>query len=161
MPSAGDIIEAADVEIAGISLGMITWTTQSSNGTTTSSGTETRDAVLGNITFVVAAAQNNTRYRVVLAGRGLNVTAAADRFTLNFRDGGNATPTASSAQWGVNFNMTFTATGSPGVAAGFFASTAVPGTGTHTLSAFWVRTSGTGTATPTGACEFYVEALGG
>ncbi len=160
MPSAGDIVEVADVQIPNVQLGTVAYVTQASNGTVTSSGTETRDAVLGNLTFVVAAAQNTTRYRIVLAGRGLNCTAAADRFTLNFRDGGASTPTAASTLVGVNFNVTFAATGSPGVAAAFFGSTFVPGTGAHTISAFWIRTSGTGTATPVGACEFYAEALG-
>ena len=160
MPSAGDIIEAVDVQIPGVQLGTVAIVTTVSNGTVTSGGTETRDAVLGNLVFTVAAAQAATRYRVCLAGRGLNCTAAADRFTLNFRDGGASTPTAVSTQVGPNFNVTFAAIGSPGVAANFWASTYVPGAGTHTIGTFWVRTSGTGTVTPVGACEFYVEALG-
>jgi len=160
MPSAGDIVNAADVQIPNVSLGTVAWVSTVSNGTTTSSGTETRDAVLGNLVFVVAAAQAGVRYRITLAGRGLNGTAAADRYTLNFRDGGASTPTAVSPLVGVNFNVTFAATGSPGVAANYWGSTFFPGAGTHTISAFWIRTSGTGTATPTGACEFYAEAMG-
>lgn len=168
MPSAGDIIEAVDVEIPGIQLGTVAWTSQVSNGTVTSGGTQTRDAVLGNVTFTVAAAQNTTRYRVVLAGRGVfgnSITGSHDRYTLNFRDGGASTPTTSSTLIGPNFNVLVENQdadqgGTAEVQAQFYASTWVPGTGVHNVGAFWVRSSGTGTGTPTGACEFYVEALG-
>jgi hypothetical protein len=161
MPSAGDIVNAIDVQIDGVQLGIIgSPVTTSSNGTITSSGTETRDAVLGNLVFVVAAAQASTRYRITLSGRGLFCSAPADRYTINFRDGGASTPTATSTLVGVNFNVTFTAAGSPGVAANTMSSTFVPGAGTHTIGVFVARISGTGTATPVGACEFYVEALG-
>ncbi|SRR6266581_2590704 len=162
MPSAGDIIDAADVNtIVGTQLGIVASpVTSVSNGTVTSGTTETRDAVLGNYVFTVAAAQASTRYRVVLAGRGLNGTVAGDRYTINFRDGGASTPTATSTLVGVNFNVYIPATGSTGVQANFMGSTFVPGAGTHTIGVFVVRSLGTGTATPNGACEFYVEALG-
>lgn len=160
MPSAGDPINAVDVQIANVLLGTVVWSSTVSNGTTTSGTTETRDAVMGNLSFVVAAAQAGTRYRVVMAGRGLNGSVAGDRYSINFRDGGASTPTATSPLAGVNFNVRIDDTSSNGVQANFVASTFIPGAGTHTIGVFYVRSLGTGTATPVGASEFYVEALG-
>src|SRR5215813_7526415 len=69
--------------------------TTASNGTTTSAGTETRDAVLGNLAFT---AVDTVRMEVHLHGRMLfgNSTSAGDRYKINIRDGGASTPTASS-----------------------------------------------------------------
>src|SRR6266704_5920184 len=125
MPSAGDIIDAADVNtIVGTQLGIVAApVTTVSNGTVTSGTTETRDAVLGNFVFTVAAAQAATRYRITLSGRGLSATQASERYTINFRDGGASTPTATSTLVGVNFNQPISFTGSLGVQAGTWSST--------------------------------------
>lgn len=135
--------------------------TTASNGTTTSGATETRDAVLGNYAFT---ADGTTRYRAMLLGRMPfgNSTSLGDRYLINIRDGGGSTPTAASplvAQLAVVL-----------LGAGFAAApttpvigTFLPGAGTRTLSAFFLRVSGTGTVTPaspSAACEFYCEAIG-
>lgn len=162
MPASGDTLVGTDVStIVSVQLGTVAYTSQTSNGTVTSGTTETRDAVLGNLTFVVAAAQNTTRFKVTLSGRGLFSTVAGDRFAINIRDGGGSTPSATSTLVGVNFTQVMpSATGSNGIQASTFSTTFVAGTGTHTLSVFTVRVNGTGTATPSGACEFYAEAIG-
>src|SRR6185503_6906729 len=51
--------------------------TTSSNGTTTSGTTSTKDAVLGDYTFDALA---GVRYKVSLLGRGISGTVVADRF---------------------------------------------------------------------------------
>lgn len=162
MPFAGDIVQADDVNtIVGTQLGIVAApVTSTSNGTPTSGTTEVRDAVLGNFTFTVAAAQASTRYRVVLAGRGLSGSVVGDRYGINFRDGGASTPTASSTLIGANATVYVNATGSNGVESNTQTATWVPGAGVHTVGVFTVRLNGTGVATPVGACEFYVEALG-
>jgi len=130
-------------------------TTSASNGTVTSGTTETRDAVLGNYVFTAVAGR---RYRAILSGGGMLFTVANDRFAVRIRTGGASTPTAASTLWGHDATTispiagTYTFDVQPSF---------IPGAGVQTLSVFYVRISGTGTVTPTGSREFYVEDIGG
>src|SRR5262245_15473465 len=134
--AAGDVITT----IPGALLGIVaTRVTTNSNGTSTSAGTETRDAVLGNY---VLTADGGTRYRVMLLGRMLfgKSTSAGDRYKINIRDGGASTPTSTStlvAQLNVVLQGAGFLAGSTIPVIGTF----LPGAGTRTLSMFAIRVS--------------------
>lgn len=130
-------------------------TTTSSDGTATSGTTDTRDAVLGNYTFTAVA---NRRYRVTCTGT-LNGSVAADRFTLQIRDGGASTPTGASSSIAAIAKY-MPATASNGRDNFIISNTFTPSAGTRTLSLFVSRFNGTGIGTPVGTRELYVEDIG-
>lgn len=117
--------------------------------------TETLDTVLGTYVFTAAASR---RYRVTYSGV-LVGGAAGDNFALRIRDGGASTPTAASTLIAANQGSITTAGG-----AGFVgcpvSGTFTPTSGTRTLAAFGVRVGGSGTLTPVGTRELYVEDIG-
>jgi hypothetical protein len=135
---------------------MGTPTTTGSDGTTTSGTTETRDAVLGNFTFTSAG--TTRRYRVVWTGQ-IGVSVANDLFVVSLRDGGASTPTAASPLLGRG-QKRFTQSGGTGEETMMVSGTFTASAGTRTISAFTVRSSGTGTATPKNTRELYVEDIG-
>jgi hypothetical protein len=135
---------------------MATPTTTGSDGTATSGTTETRDAVLGNFAFTSAG--TTRRYRVTWTGQ-LGVSVANDLFVVNLRDGGASTPTAASTLI-ARGQKRFTQSGGTGEETMVVTGTFTASAGTRTISAFTVRSSGTGTATPKNTRELYVEDIG-
>lgn len=132
--------------------------TTSSNGTATSGTTETVDAVLGTYTFTAVA---GVRYRVTLSGRGINQTAANDRFSLKLRYTTNgATPTSASTLLEHDSAIVNGVSGSNGVQTVLHVVQFVPGAATVKVVSSWQRLAGTGTATPTGVCSLWAEAIG-
>lgn len=116
---------------------------------------ETRDAVLGDYVFTAVAGR---RYEARLTGLVVAGGAVNNQVGVRIRNGGAATPAATSML--VASSMTLTP-----VAAAFFplpiAGTFVPGAGVVTLSAFTVRLVGSGAGeTPSGARELYAVDLG-
>ena len=155
MPSAGQTITAAAANAIG---NPVVPAATGTNGTATSGTTETRDAVLGNYQGTAVA---GVRYRVTLAGRGLNCTVAADRFSVGLRyTVGGATPTAASTLIGHTSTWVPSVSGGNGVVTLRHAPTFIPGAGLITVAAFWLRLNGTGIATPVGQCELYAEGIG-
>jgi hypothetical protein len=131
-------------------------TSTSTDGTGTSSTTDTRDAILGNYTFTAIA---NRRYRVTLSGMSLNGSVANDRFNYNIRDGGASTPTGASGSVAAGSVITYIV-GTNGRATTHISATFTPSAGTRTLSLFVARAAGTGVGTPVGSRELYVEDIG-
>ena len=130
-----------------------------STGTVTVGTTETRDAVLGDYVFTSVAGH---RYRVCFDGATLSGSVAADLFRVNVRNGGASTATAASTLV-ASTQVFIGAAGGPGQAGVAIGGSFVPGAGTQTLSIFYLRTNGTGVATPLnsgGNREFYVIDLG-
>lgn len=148
---------AAGQKIRATMLGVpVTPTTSSLAGTVTSGATEVRDAVLGDYQFTAIA---NTRYLVVYAGCRLSGSVANDLYEIRIRNGGASSPTTASTLVVAHAKLT-SVTGGPGQETSDVFGTFVPGAGTVTLSAFTVRTSGTGVGTPTASRELYVIPLG-
>lgn len=135
---------------------MGTPTTVGSDGTATSGATETRDAVLGNFTFTSAG--TTRRYRVVWTGQ-IGVSVANDLFVVNLRDGGASTPTAASTLL-ARGQKRFTQSGGIGEETMIVTGTFTASAGTRTISAFTIRSNGTGVATPKNTRELYVEDIG-
>lgn len=128
------------------------------NGSPTVGTTETIDDILGMYTFTAVA---GVRYRVTLSGRGLNQSAAGDRFSLRLRyttDG--STPTAASALLEHDTTVANAAASSPGTQSVVHVVQFVPGAATVKVVASWTRLQGTGTATPVGQCSLWAEAIG-
>lgn len=136
--------------------GLMTAPTSTSSDGTAVTTTETRDSVLGNYTFTAVASR---RYRVTLSGCAINTSVAADRYNWNIRDGGAGTPTNASTVV-ASGSTVVTATGTAGRMTQAMSATFTPSAGTRTLAFFLVRSSGTGTGTPTGTRELYVEDIG-
>lgn len=134
---------------------MATPTSTSSDGTGVTT-TETRDSVLGNHTVTTVA---NRRYRVTLAGMSVNSSVANDRYNWNIRDGGASTPTNASTAV-ISGSEVVTVTGTNGRRTACVTGTWAPSAGTHTLAFFLVRAAGSGTGTPVGARELFVEDIG-
>lgn len=150
MGNPGEVIRSTDSSIAADP------TSTSSSGTASSGTTETRDAVLGDYTFTARAGR---RYRVIYDGLIMSSSVAADVYQIRIRNGGASTPTAAStliaaSQWKAQTS------GGPGQETVPVGLTFVPGAGTVTLSAFTVRSSGTGVGTPLGTRELYVLDIG-
>jgi hypothetical protein len=123
-------------------------------GTTGVAGVETRDAVLGNYVFTSVAGH---RYVVFLNGATITIGTAANSATLNIRDGGGSTPTASSTLVATN-KVWVAATGGGGsVSCNVIGSFATATAATHTLSVF---TMSTVVAIPSQQREIYVVDLG-
>lgn len=142
-PSADEY--QAILDLMNAMTGLPAPTQTASNGTATSGTTETRDAVLGDYSFTVPAVGAAWRYEVVCVGR-LQTTVADDLYECRVRDGGASTPSSSSTQVG-GYSLPIHGTG--GNAPSFtLRNTWVPGSGTHTLSLFVLRTGGSGVATP-------------
>ncbi|HEV8173054.1 MAG TPA: hypothetical protein VGP91_05340 [Actinoplanes sp.] len=155
MPSAGQTITAAAANAIGIPVAP---TTTSSNGTATSAGTETRDAVLGNYQFTAVA---GVRYKAIISGRAPNGSVANDRYAVGLRyTVGGATPTSSSTLIGHASSGVVVVSGGNGVASIYHDGTFIPGAGVITICSFWTRLNGTGIITPTGICEMYVQGIG-
>jgi hypothetical protein len=149
VPSVGDAITAAqgatiaDDLNGGPNMGTPTSTT--SNGTSTSGTTETRDVVLGSYTFTAVA---NRRYRAVVDG--LQISGGInDVVGVRIRNGGNSIPVAGSTQVAQSQTM-LNATGGPGQSSVPLAGTFVPGAGTVTLGVFTIRLAGAANETPVG-----------
>lgn len=135
---------------------MATPASTSTDGTATSSTTDTRDAVLGNYTFTALASR---RYRVMCTGT-LNGSVANDRFLLNVRDGGASTPTGGVSTIVATGSMLTFVIASNGRQNFVLTNTFTPSAGTRTLALFVARFNGTGIGTPTGTRELYVEDIG-
>jgi hypothetical protein len=134
-------------------------TTTTSDGTATSAGTETRDAVLGNYAFTAVAGH---RYRVWLTGRAIQGAVANDRYAVRIRNGGGSTPTTASTQVAECDVITYIIGGN-GLASFICVGTFIPGAGTVTLGVFTLKAIGTGPGTPKTigtVTEFYAEDLG-
>ena len=131
-------------------------TTTSSTGTATSGTTETRDAVLGDYQFTAIA---GVRYLLVYVGCRMNTTVANDLYEIRIRNGGASSPTSASTLIAAHAKVVNVVGGGGQETCDVFA-TFVPGAGTVTLSAFTVRTAGTGVGTPTTSRELFVIALG-
>ena len=148
--AAGQTIFASQINSIGLVGSIISTNT---NGTVTSSTTETVDAVLGTLTFTALAART---YRVNLIGRGINGSVVGDRFSVKFRytvDG--STPTAASTL--IDHDTTSVTAAS--VFSFVHQALFVPGAATVKVVVSFQRLSGTGTATPSGQCQFFAEAL--
>lgn len=131
-------------------------TIASSDGTSTSGTTETRDAVLGNYVFTAEA---NRRYRAKLTIERLGSSVVDDLYTVRIRDGGVSTPTAAStllAQAAKLVNLV----GGIGEESLTVEATFTATAGTHTLSAFIIRSNGSGTGSMRGTRQLYVEDIG-
>lgn len=155
---AGDVLSHNAV----VPLGVVAYVFETSNGTQLpSNGAETRDAVLGNLTFTALAGH---RYRIVMSGRGMTSTAIGDRFSIKLRDGGSATPTTGSPQWGGYDVVQVTKANSAGTGVAqesvYVAITDTPSVGVRNIGVFITRIAGSGIGAPNGICEFYVEDMG-
>jgi len=146
-------VAAAVAVVGGVGANMGTPAATVSLGTVTSGTTETRDATLGNYVFTAVA---GVRYEVRLNGMNLNFGVANDIFTINVRNGGASTPTATSTLIATKTVVSPTVAGMPIPVALSF----VPGAGLVTLSVFAKRYSGTGTGQPAGTRELYVVNVG-
>lgn len=132
------------------------------NGTPTSGGTETLDAVLGTYQCTLIAGR---RYLAVMNGLVSNGTVVNDVFAVNIRNSGSASTPTSASTLVAQQEWVPQAVGSLGRApvplAGSFIA---PATGTNTFAFFAQRTAGTGVFTPlspnVGVRELYVMYLG-
>jgi len=123
---------------------------------TTFAGTETLDAVLGNYVFTASAGR---RYRVTYSGILVGSSVANDNYAIRIRDGGASTPTAASTLIAAS-QGTVVVAGGTGFAGCPVSGTFTPSAGTRTLAAFGIRIAGSGTLTPAGTRELYVEDIG-
>lgn len=142
---------------------MATPVTTSSNGTITSGTTDTIDAVLGPATFI---ALPGVRYKTTFVGRAGSMSVATDRFFLSYHyttDGTSPTNADPTFGAGLRYVLGQAATIGAGVC---YIGTFIPVPAGGGLSAevnvstSWQRSLGTGTLTPTGDCELFVEAMG-
>jgi hypothetical protein len=138
MPLAGATVRAGDYGVIG------TPTTSAAAGTSTAdNNTEVRDAVLGDYVFTAVA---GALYVVRLAGAwiGIGTASVQSRWLIRCRDGGAATPTTASPLVHETAEL-MSIQGGAGQRG--FAFESIPMTfsvGTHTLSMFIVRSTGTG-----------------
>jgi hypothetical protein len=141
---------------------MATIVSTSSSGTSTSGTTDTRDAVLGN--YVFTSESTARQYRVTMEGLNPSSSVSGDKYLLTVKDGGGSTPTSAStviAGTGWNARATGGASQDTWLLQGTFTASA----GTHTLSFFAQRQSGTGVFTPVAFSvaaprKIYVEDIG-
>lgn len=144
-------VPAATAPVTGANMG-----TPASTGTSaaTTTSTEVRDTTLGNYVFTAFAGR---RYRACLDGATVALGAAADIALVRIRNGGASTPTNAST-------LISQGTTAPGETATSIAlpmgNTFVPGAGTVTLAAFYMRVSGTGNVVLAGQRELYAVDLG-
>lgn len=147
-------VKALDTKVASMPKGiMAPPATTGANGTATSGTTVTKDSALPDYVFT---ADSTRRYRVIFDGINANAGTANDRFIISIRDGGASSPTGASSVVGHDLPITMFAVSVGYVLTATFTTTS----GTHTFNAFYARNAGTGTMTPTGTRELYVEDLG-
>jgi hypothetical protein len=152
-------IATADARIAAAALArgiMATPVSTNASGTPSTGITEVRDAVLGNYVFTAVAGR---RYRAMLTGVRISSNVAGDLNEIRIRNGGASTPTTASTlvAAAAAYNNVV---GGPGQITANAIGTFVPGAGTVTLSAFIIRSAGTGVATPVSQRELYAEDIG-
>ena len=109
-----------------------------------------------NLPDYVFTADSTRRYRVTFDGINANVNVVGDRFIISIRDGGASSPTGASPVVGHDLPIIIVAQSVGYVLTATFTAAS----GTHTFNAFYARNAGTGTLTPTGTRELYVEGLG-
>jgi len=152
---AGSLIPIAQIPpgLPGATMG--TPTASAAQGTSTTSTTEVRDAVLGNYTFTAVAGR---RYRAIVDGLTMYSTVAADVAVMKIRNGGASTPTTASTVVATAYSTALSPASYMGYA---LSNTFAPGAGVVTLSLFYLRAVGTGVL-QTGASfrELYVVDLG-
>lgn len=156
MAAAGEIVLATEITAASTRI-VATPVTTSTAGNTSNSTTDVRDAQLGN--YVCTTVTGHT-YRVWWTGKVSSTVSNDDLVSITVRDGGGSTPTAASTSV-ASASRFVSELGGPGQETLQVINLWAPTAGTHTLSAFIARSSsGSGTVTPVGFRELYVEDMG-
>lgn len=145
----------SDVKSHGsvVPLGTLARVVGSANG----NAVGTTEILDSGIPILTLTALGSRRVEAVVSGRGLQNGVDGSRYVINIRDGGANNPTKDSPLYGSHNTVKVITTLEESY---FMLVTDMPTAGVHKLGVFVQQVAGSGTAVPSGACEFMVRDVG-